>query len=141
MVTALVVGLAHGAVFAAGRTWAYVVLMAAAVLVALALVELNRILTSRNWLAHVRGAALTCAAAAALVLLLAAFPDAGETVPADISPQLLWDFRLGSLAQWATMWAATSIAAGVLLQEAFGGDSAQNSAGKLLSADVDQSAL
>jgi predicted cobalt transporter CbtA len=51
-----------------------------------------------------------------LVAVLTLLPSSPDQVPADIPADLLWDFRLASLAQLASMWAALGLVFGLLLE-------------------------
>jgi predicted cobalt transporter CbtA len=51
-----------------------------------------------------------------LVAVLALLPPSPDPIPADVPAELLWDFRLASLAQLASMWATLGLAFGLLLE-------------------------
>lgn len=55
-------------------------------------------------------------AAAGVVAVLALLPSSPDPIPADVPADLLWDFRLASLAQLASMWATLGLAFGLLLE-------------------------
>jgi len=55
-------------------------------------------------------------AAAGLVAVLTLLPSSPDPVPADVPADLLWDFRLASLAQLASMWATLGLVFGLLLE-------------------------
>lgn len=94
------------------RTVAYLLVLALGVLVVLGAALAVRALQSRGWSRPVRQ--LTVAAGSAVVVGVgyAVLPDSGDaiTVPAD----LLWDFRLRSLAVNVTLWSALAVAFGLL---------------------------
>ncbi|MFP5254009.1 MAG: CbtA family protein [Actinomycetes bacterium] len=50
-----------------------------------------------------------------LVALLVLVPDSPDRIPADVPADLLWDFRVASLAQLAAMWLALGVVFGVLV--------------------------
>ena len=51
-----------------------------------------------------------------LVAVLVLLPPSPDPVPNDVPADLLWDFRLASLAQLASMWATLGLALGLLLE-------------------------
>lgn len=51
-----------------------------------------------------------------LVAVLTLLPPSPDPVPRDVPADLLWDFRLASLAQLASMWATLGLAFGLLLE-------------------------
>jgi predicted cobalt transporter CbtA len=51
-----------------------------------------------------------------LVAVLTLLPPSPDPVPADIPADLLWDFRLASLAQLTSMWATLGLVFGLLLE-------------------------
>ena len=55
-------------------------------------------MTSTRWAVDV------VAAVVLVVLVLVLVPGSPDAVPADVPADLLWDFRLASLAQLAAMW-------------------------------------
>lgn len=50
-----------------------------------------------------------------LVGVLVLLPDSPDHVPGDVPAGLLWDFRLASLAQLATMWLVVGVVFGLLV--------------------------
>lgn len=50
-----------------------------------------------------------------LVAMLVLVPGSSDPVPADVPADLLWEFRLASLAQLAAMWLALGLGFGVLV--------------------------
>jgi drug/metabolite transporter (DMT)-like permease len=98
------------------RTVLYLGLIAAGLLVAVG----ASYLASR--LGHlgepVRGTVVALAVVAAVVVLLVAFPDTQDTVPADMPGGVLWDFRLASLAETATLWLGLGVVFGLLVDPA-----------------------
>jgi predicted cobalt transporter CbtA len=96
------------------RTLIYVLSILVALLVAGAVAGLDRVLAARGVDPPVRSTAdlvATVVLAAVALWLLPASPD---TIPADVPAALVWDFRLASLAQLATMWAVLAVVFGLL---------------------------
>ncbi|WFE20107.1 CbtA family protein [Solwaraspora sp. WMMD937] len=92
-------------------------------IIAAAAVTWLALLTHRRLTGWARPAPYRTVVAAALAvvgyaLLLALWPATGVDVPADIPAALLWDFRLASLAQLATMWTVLGVVFGLLLTPA-----------------------
>jgi predicted cobalt transporter CbtA len=50
-----------------------------------------------------------------LALILVAVPRGSDVVPADVPADLLWDFRVASLAQLAAMWLTIGLTFGLLV--------------------------
>jgi predicted cobalt transporter CbtA len=50
-----------------------------------------------------------------LVAVLSLLPPSPDAIPPDVPADLLWDFRLASLAQLASMWATLGLTFGLLL--------------------------
>ncbi|WP_238598677.1 CbtA family protein [Saccharothrix sp. ALI-22-I] len=98
------------------RTVLYLGLIAAGLLVAFG----ASYLASR--LGHlsqpVRSTAVALAVVAAVVVLLVAFPATPDAVPADMPGSVLWDFRLASLAETATLWLGLGVGFGLLVDPA-----------------------
>ncbi|GGP83838.1 CbtA family protein [Saccharothrix coeruleofusca] len=98
------------------RTVLYLGLIAAGLLV----VHGAGVLAAR--LAHlaepVRFTAVALAVVAAAVVLLVVFPAGPDQIPADVPAGLLWEFRLASLAETATLWLGLGLAFGLLVDPA-----------------------
>jgi hypothetical protein len=79
-----------------------------------------------SWLAErlqaqsqpVRATAVLLAVAAAAGVVLAAFPAPPDTIPADMPVTVLWQFRLSSLAQLATLYVGLGVVFGLLIDPA-----------------------
>lgn len=79
-----------------------------------------------SWLAEqlraqsqpVRVMAVLLAVAAAVAVVLAAFPAPPDTIPADMPVNVLWQFRLSSLAQLATLYVGLGVVFGLLVDPA-----------------------
>jgi hypothetical protein len=98
-----------------GRTVQYFSLIAAGIAVAVAALLAREWLARRGWPAAHRSAAVTGGVVAAAVLLLVLMPSSPDSVPADIGADLLWRFRLASLAELAALWTVLGLTFGVLL--------------------------
>ncbi|GAB2964934.1 CbtA family protein [Saccharothrix stipae] len=66
----------------------------------------------------VRWTAVAGAVVAAVVVLLVAFPATPDVVPADVPAGVLWDFRVASLAETATLWLGLGVVFGLLVDPA-----------------------
>ncbi|WP_112261575.1 CbtA family protein [Lentzea terrae] len=79
-----------------------------------------------SWLAErlqaqtqpVRVTAVLLAVAAAVAVVLVAFPAPPDTIPADMPVNVLWQFRLSSLAQLATLYVGLGVVFGLLIDPA-----------------------
>lgn len=66
----------------------------------------------------VRSTAVAVAVVGAAVLLLVVFPATPDAVPEDVPGGVLWDFRLASLAETATLWLGLGAVFGLLVDPA-----------------------
>jgi hypothetical protein len=99
------------------RTILYLTLIAAGLLVMCAAGWLRAFLAARtSWPAALRTTVATAAVAGALGAVLAIWPAGPDAVPADVPAQLLWDFRLASLAEVLTLWAVLGFGFGLLVE-------------------------
>ncbi|NUT90933.1 MAG: CbtA family protein [Saccharothrix sp.] len=64
--------------------------------------------------APVRSTAVALAAIAGVVVILLAFPAPPDPIPADMPSDVLWQFRLASLAETATLWLGLGVVFGLL---------------------------
>jgi len=79
-----------------------------------------------SWLAErlqgrtqpVRVTAVLLAVVAAVAVVLLAFPAPPDTIPADMPVAVLWQFRLSSLAQLATLYVGIGVMFGLLVDPA-----------------------
>lgn len=79
-----------------------------------------------SWLAErlqartqpVRVTAVLLAVVAAAAVVLVAFPAPPDTIPADMPVNVLWQFRLSSLAQLATLYVGLGVVFGLLIDPA-----------------------
>ncbi|MEU4806841.1 CbtA family protein [Actinosynnema sp. NPDC023587] len=95
------------------RTVLYLGLIAAGLLVVFG----ASLLASR--LAHlggpVRFTVVALAVVVAFAVILLVFPGAPDAVPADVPSSVLWEFRLASLAETATLWLGLGVVFGLLV--------------------------
>lgn len=66
----------------------------------------------------VRVTAVLLAVVAAVAVVLLAFPAPPDTIPADMPVNVLWQFRLSSLAQLATLYVGLGVVFGLLVDPA-----------------------
>lgn len=76
----------------------------------------DRWLSEREVRAHARVLADTALTVVSTVAILTLVPGPPETVPPDVPATLLWDFRVASLAQLATMWLVLGLLFGTLVE-------------------------
>ena len=100
------------------RTLMYLTLLAAGVLVLLALAAVFASLSRRGWPWAERVSAVVAAGVLLCGAVLALWPASPDPVPPDVPAELLWRFRLASLAQLAALWATLGLVTGLLLERA-----------------------
>ncbi|WP_435987646.1 CbtA family protein [Terrabacter sp. LjRoot27] len=98
------------------RTMLYAVVLLLGVAIALLVPVLDQRLAARGTVASTRWAVDVVATVVLVVLVLVLVPGSPDAVPADVPAALLWDFRLASLAQLATMWLTLGLVFGLLLE-------------------------
>jgi predicted cobalt transporter CbtA len=98
------------------RTLLYLLTILLGILAVGVVVAVDRILRGRGASPARRSALDAAAGALAVALILALVPGSPDTIPADVPSDLLWDFRVASLAQLATMWAVLGLVFGVLVE-------------------------
>ena len=89
-----------------------------------------------SWLAErlhaqsqpVRVTAVLLAVVTAVAVVLLAFPAPPDTIPADMPVTVLWQFRLSSLAQLATLYVGLGVVFGLLVDPATRGNKAAEKA-------------
>lgn len=96
------------------RTLLYVLVVLLGVLGVGIVLGLDRWLSERGFAAPQRALADTSMAVLLAAAVLALVPGSPDAVPSDIPPALLWDFRVASLAQLATMWLVLGVGFGAL---------------------------
>ncbi len=99
------------------RTTLYVLVLLLGVALALAVPTLHRALAGRVE-PPTRWALDVLAVVVGVALVFALVPGTPDVVSADVPGDLLWDFRLASLAQLATMWLTLGISFGLLMERA-----------------------
>lgn len=107
------------------RTIQYVALLATAVMAAIALARLSKVLRSRLD-DPARVLAVTAAAVAAFVLIDVVLPDSPDTIDPAIPAQLVWDFRIRSLGGLALTWLGFGLLFGWFLSRSPVGDDSGN---------------
>lgn len=98
------------------RTALYLGLIAAGVLVAYGASFLASRLTHLTQ--PVRVTAVLLAVVAAVTVLLLAFPASPDAIPSDMPTSVLWEFRIRSLAETATLWIGLGLVFGLLIDPA-----------------------
>jgi uncharacterized membrane protein len=71
-----------------------------------------------TWSQPLRVTAVLLAVVAAVAVVLVAFPAPPDTIPADMPVNVLWQFRLSSLAQLATLYVGLGVVFGLLIDPA-----------------------
>jgi predicted cobalt transporter CbtA len=102
------------------RTMLYAVVLLLGVAVAVAVPVLDRWVAARVEPPATRWAIDLGVTVLLVVLVLALVPGTPDQVPADVPAAVIWDFRLASLAQLATMWLTLGVAFGLLMERAAG---------------------
>lgn len=96
------------------RTLAYVLVILLSVLAVGAVFAVEKVMVSKATPAEWRWLITSAAAAAAVAVVLIVVPSVERQVPPVVPAALIWEFRIGSFAQLAGMWAAIGIVHGVL---------------------------
>lgn len=97
------------------RTVQYLTLIAAAVAVTWLAFLVHDRLAARPWPPAYRAALAAAVVIVGYTALLMTWPANPDSVPADIPAALLWDFRLASLGELATLWTVFALSFGLLL--------------------------
>ncbi|MDP9796517.1 putative cobalt transporter CbtA [Catenuloplanes nepalensis] len=97
------------------RTAQYLSLIAAGVAIAWLAVLVRQVLPARGLSAPLAVTLGVLTGVAGYAVLMLIWPGASGEIPADVSPQLIWDFRIASLAELAAMWATMGATLGLLL--------------------------
>lgn len=98
------------------RTWLFVLALLLGVAIALAVPVLDRLLVRRGLSDAVRWSVDVLATVLAVVAVVVVLPSSPDAVPEDVPAALLWDFRVASLAQLATMWVVLGAVFGLLME-------------------------
>ena len=97
------------------RTGYYLSFLAAAIVLTLAVLALRRRLPSR-WPASWASTVSAVLVITGYALLASLWPAGPDGAPADIPAELIWQFRLSSLAELAALWATLGTVTGLLLE-------------------------
>jgi len=97
------------------RTLIYVLTILIAVALVLAVFALDQALSARGLAPATRTSVDVAVFAVGLVLLLVLLPGTPDSIPHDVPANLIWDFRLASLAQLGTLWATLGLVFGLLV--------------------------
>lgn len=97
------------------RTVQYLTLIAAAIAVTWLAFLVHDRLAARPWPPAYRAAVGAAVALVGFAALLMTWPATPDSVPADVPAALLWDFRLASLGELATLWTVLGLSFGLLL--------------------------
>ena len=97
------------------RTLLYVLSILMGLLVVTVVSMVHRAVGSRLRPAHAVGVDVLVAVVG-LVAVLVFLPPSPDPIPGNVPADLLWDFRLASLAQLASMWGTLGLAFGLLLE-------------------------
>lgn len=100
------------------RTLLYAVVMLLGVAIPLVVAVIDCRLDDRGTVTTSRRVVDVAAAVGLAVLVIVLVPGSPDAVPDDVSADLLWDFRLASLAQLAAMWLTLGLVFGVLMERA-----------------------
>lgn len=100
------------------RTLVYVLTILLGLLVVGASTAIGHLLRARGVQAPARLSAALLGGAVLTALVLWLLPSTGDRVPADVPADLVWDFRLASLAQLAVMWSVLAVVFGLLTTRA-----------------------
>lgn len=97
------------------RTLIYVLAILVGLLVVGAVAGLHRLASDRGLSAPLRLSVTLVAGVVLVVVALWLLPATPDSIPTDVPADLVWDFRLASLAQLATMWFVLAIVFGLLV--------------------------
>jgi predicted cobalt transporter CbtA len=100
------------------RTMLYAVTLLLGVAIAVVVPALDRWLAGRVTVPSTRWALDVVAVVLLVGLVMAFVPGTPDQVPADVPADLVWDFRLASLAQLAALWLTLGLTFGLLLERA-----------------------
>ncbi|HRI94128.1 MAG TPA: CbtA family protein [Nocardioides sp.] len=97
------------------RTVTYISTIAFSIVAVGGIFALDRALASRNLSQEWRWLSVAGASVAALGVVMLVVPQVPQSIPSDVPAQLIWQFRIRSLAQLAALWAGIGIVHGVLM--------------------------
>lgn len=96
------------------RTAGYLLVILLAVLLTIAVFALTRSLAKRGFSSETRWVAGCLLGIVGAVAMLTLFPRVDTEIPHEVPAALIWEFRVTSLGQLATMWGVLGLAHGVL---------------------------
>jgi predicted cobalt transporter CbtA len=96
----------------------YAVVLLLGVAVALLVATLDRWLAARELAPSLRWVADIAAVVVAVALVFVLVPGSPDAIPSDVPAALIWEFRLASLAQLASMWLVLGVTFGLLMERA-----------------------
>jgi predicted cobalt transporter CbtA len=97
------------------RTLIWVLTILVSVAIVLAVFALDGILVGRGLTPEARSAINAAAFLTLATVTLLVLPGTPDRIPDDVPPDLIWDFRLASLAQLGAMWATLGLVFGLLV--------------------------
>ena len=100
------------------RTMLYAVVLLLGVAIPLVVAAVDSRLAQRGTPTSTRRTVDVLTAVVLVVLVVTLVPGSPDVVPDDVPADLLWDFRIASLAQLAAMWLTLGLVFGVLMERA-----------------------
>jgi hypothetical protein len=97
------------------RTLLYLSFIGALLVVAYLAFAARERLMARGWQAGHRNAAIVAGTVVTVVVLSLLWPANRDPIPADLPASVLWQFRVASLLQLATLWSVLGLGLGLLL--------------------------
>jgi predicted cobalt transporter CbtA len=98
------------------RTMLYAVVLLLGIAVVLLVAALDRWLAGQGTGPSRRRVADIAATVLAVALIFVLVPGSPDAIPGDVPAALVWDFRLASLTQLATMWLVLGLTFGLLME-------------------------
>lgn len=98
------------------RTLYYVSFLAASIALAAVVFALRRQIAAR-WPASWASTATIVLTVAGYAVLLLLWPPSPDAIPGDVPAALIWQFRLSSLAELATLWLTLGVVTGLVLEQ------------------------
>jgi predicted cobalt transporter CbtA len=96
------------------RTLTYLLAILLSVLAVGVLFAADNVMATKGVTAEGRWAATAAMAAVAFGLMVFVVPEVSQEIPSAVPADLIWEFRVGSLAQLGGMWAGIGVIHGVL---------------------------
>lgn len=97
------------------RTFYYLSFLAAAIVLSLGVLALRRRWPA-HWPSSWTSTVTVLLAVAGYALLVGWWPAGPDEIPADVPAELIWQFRLSSLAELAAIWASLGLVTGLVLE-------------------------